>query len=188
MVETQLRPTIWRTCRVLANEKRLELLSLVLKCPAGRVSQIANAADLPEKLAGQYLRMLQARGLLSAERESRFVMYSAEANPSISEAKSILAAMRTVLIKERQSPTDIISTLTGFTHPRRLTIIHELKGGPLLFGALLGITAISKSAMHRHLAKLANRGIVSCDDPPLGLWRFVRQKDPLAKALVACCS
>lgn len=52
-----MMPTLWRTCRVLANRKRLRLLYDVAHSPDGlTVGEAARRARLPLPVASQYLR------------------------------------------------------------------------------------------------------------------------------------
>jgi DNA-binding transcriptional ArsR family regulator len=60
-VELPLKPTLWRTCRVLANEVRLRLLREVAERPDQRVSAFTH----PRRVL--MARLLQAGDLTSAE-------------------------------------------------------------------------------------------------------------------------
>ena len=57
------QPTLWRTCRVLANRKRLQTLALLIRQPNQTVSAVAERMSLSMPAASQYLRALEARGL-----------------------------------------------------------------------------------------------------------------------------
>ncbi len=183
----QLRPTIWRSCRVLANERRIELMRILLSGTSGTIGQIAAIADMSPRLTGQYLRMLQARGLASSERVSRYVMYSAKPNPSIPETKVILRALKRVLVRDQQTADSVIATLTAFTHPRRLEIISILHQGDRTTHELLAESGYSRRALARHLDKLERRKIIRAVSEKPSRWHLVRQRDVLARALVKCC-
>ena len=60
--EESLSPTLWRTCRVLANPNRVRCLKAVLKCPGRSVEDVAAAVGLTEVKASLALRALQSRG------------------------------------------------------------------------------------------------------------------------------
>ncbi len=64
-------PTLWRTCRVLANPKRLACLRAVMGTPNLCVEEIAREAGLDEVQGSMALRALQARGLIAAYRHLR---------------------------------------------------------------------------------------------------------------------
>ncbi|MBM3889971.1 MAG: helix-turn-helix transcriptional regulator, partial [Verrucomicrobia bacterium] len=66
-----LRPTLWRTCRVIANPTRLKIFALLAEQPGQTVSGVADRLKLPLSEASESLRALEARGLLTARREGR---------------------------------------------------------------------------------------------------------------------
>lgn len=151
-------PTIWRTCRVLANQRRLTCLAAVLRQPGESVGAIAVLAGLPDDQASLCLRALQARGLLHASRQGRWVNYFPSPDPLVPAAAPILAGVSRALLKTRWPVVRVIRCLTAFTHPRRLTILNQLqKNGPATFSALACQTRISPRALNRHLKKLADR-------------------------------
>ena len=53
-----LKPTLWRTCRALANHRRLVMLRVLAKEREMTVSQIADAVRLPVATVSANLRML----------------------------------------------------------------------------------------------------------------------------------
>jgi len=179
-------PTLWRTCRALANEKRLCCLKAVLTEPGITVGEAAARAGLAENHAGESLRLLQARGLIEARRQSRWVRYVPVPDPLVPSARPLLSAVRRALIKHRCSEGDVFRILTGFTHPRRVVILRVLKlSGPLSFDALVRATDISPQALYRHLDKLSDRGLI-CEGRDG--WRVVSRSDLLADALVKLAS
>ena len=155
-----LKPTMWRTCRVLANERRLAALAHVCEVGAACVTEVAAATHLSQPQATQHLRLLQSRGLLRAARHSRWVTYSPVADPLVQHADGLLKAIRRSL-KRREPPATIIHALTAFTHPRRLIIIMMLQRRPHSFAQLSAACHISPPALYRHLRKLERRGTLS---------------------------
>ncbi len=89
-----LHPTLWRTCRTLANSRRLACLKAVFANPGSSVEAIAEAAHIPHAQASLCLRALQARGLIRAERQSRWVRYSPVPDSSVPSAAPILTALQ----------------------------------------------------------------------------------------------
>ena len=77
------QPTLWRTCRVLANRKRLQTLALLIRQPNQTVSAVADRISLSTPAASQYLRALEARGLLTCRRIGRRVEYRPAAGTSV---------------------------------------------------------------------------------------------------------
>lgn len=84
--EANLAPTLWRTCRVLANPNRLSCLKAVLKVPGRTVENVADAVGLAESKASLALRALQSRGILSSHRISRWTHYYPEPDASVATA------------------------------------------------------------------------------------------------------
>ena len=179
-----LKPTLWRTCRVLANEKRLSCLKAVLEQPGCSVGEIAERVSISEALASEILRALQARGLIRANRQSRWVYYSPKPDPLVVDAGPLFKALRRALLVEGKSEREIIHVLTAFTHPRRLEILRRLQKVPDGVSAndLSVFTRISLPALYRHLAKLTARGLVFCDDTG---WRMTRCSGRLEIALLS---
>ena len=61
--------------RTLAHPHRLRMIQML---DQGRftVGELAEACDIPSHMASEHLRLMQRSGLLSAEKEGRFVYYS----------------------------------------------------------------------------------------------------------------
>ncbi len=176
-------PTIWRTCRVLANAKRLLCLKAVLEQPGRTVGDIAACVRISENQASEHLRALQARGLIQASRESRWVHYFPLPDPLVASARPLLAAMTRVLLVEGKTEKEIICTLTAFTHPRRLAILRYLqKTNRASADNLTASTQVSLPALSRHLGKLAARRLISYDDH---YWTLSQCSGRLNKTLLA---
>lgn len=177
-----LTPSLWRTCRVLANPLRLACLGAVCEDRSHTVSELAQRARLSPTVASLYLRQLQARGLIRPARVGRWVRYSAVADPAVAHAAEVLAAMKRALRRSHPPYRRLFRTLTGFTHPRRLAILRALTGRnavPLEW--LRDATGIPVPALSRHLDKLRRHGLVR--RTPSG-WRLALTPSRLAQALM----
>ena len=159
VVMNTLHPTIWRTCRVLSNESRLKLLWQLFHLGKASVSELGNLVGLSEPVASSYLRALNARGLISPERQRTFVFYRLKANPEVAHAERMLLAMKTCW-EGRVSFSDVTHQMTAFTHSRRIDIVRALSGGALEEAQLSVKTSISPQALYRHVEKLVSRGFV----------------------------
>lgn len=157
---TKPRPTLWRTCRALANRRRLELLWYVTRCGPLRVGEVAHALRWPRALASQYLRALNARGLLRAERRGRYTRYRASPDPGVPHARAILQALPGSWVAKQRFVATVFRAATGFTHPRRIVIARALSLGPLRVADLSAYTRLSPQVLRRHLDKLQRRGYV----------------------------
>lgn len=179
-------PTIWRTCRALANQRRLRCLRAVLLSPGLAVGEVASATKLPQDQSSLCLRALQARGLLHGARDGRRVRYYPSPDPLVPTAAPILAGVSRALLRDRLPDRALIRCLTAFTHPRRLSLLRLLqRGGAATSGSLSRAGRMSEAALFRHLKKLSVRGIVSEAD---GLWALQKKQGALETVFLALLS
>lgn len=158
-----LQPTLWRTCRVLANSTRLELLRELFKLTDCSVADLATAVKISDSQASLFLREINARGLISARRSGRNVFYSAIANPNVEHADTLLNALRIACVSGIKND-EIIHFSTAFSHPRRLRMVATLREKPVVTQYLSFKTGISVPALHRHLRKLIDRDMIEIVD------------------------
>lgn len=156
-----LQPSLWRTCRVLANRTRLRLLDLLLKEPGLTVSAAAQRLDLTLPVASQSLRALEARGLLMARRSGRWVRYQPPVEDAAGPAALLMSALRLAFQREARPDEKIFKLATAFTHPRRIEVFRLLKEQARDFRQLKTTTRLSGWALRRHLRKLEARGFVA---------------------------
>jgi len=182
---SKLRPTLWRTCRVLACETRLEMLRLLFEKGELCVSEMADLTGISPHNASTQLRALNARGLITPRRENQKVIYRAEANEELDAAPALLNTIRAAFAKKTSART-IFHSCTAFTHERRIQIVRVLENGAKPFGDLMKETGMSSAALWNHLDKLSDRGFVKEQDRR---YRLIRVKDPLRRALLkAICA
>jgi len=176
-----LKPSLWRTARVLANLRRLRVLHAVSR--SGRISVSAVAAQCRLSLpnATQMLRALQARGLLRAQRVGGWVFYSPDPDPAVAFARPLAAALRTALSADAQTRRDILRQLTAYTHHRRIAIVRAVSAGSQTKPAVARACRISAQALTRHLDKLQRRGVIGERDEHLLL---LTPASPLAATLL----
>lgn len=157
----KLKPTLWRTCRVLANRRRLRLLGALIKKPGQCVREVALRVDIPDEVASKYLRDLNARGLLRAVRAASSVLYYPDADSSVPQAHELLREIKKVYQRHEDPIETIFHYATAFTHPRRIQIVAGLSSGMKTPADLRGLLGISAPALVRHLRKLRSRGLVN---------------------------
>jgi DNA-binding transcriptional ArsR family regulator len=175
-----LQPTLWRTCRVIANPARLQIFALLLRRPGQTVSTVASRLGLPVSLTSEYLRALEARGLLAARRVGPHVSYRVSPANTAGPAQGLVEALRMAISRTRQ-PLDLLFKLgTAFTHPRRIEIFRALHAASGSLGQIQAATGIPGRALQRHLRKLAARGFISKRE---GRYTVVRRSDPLGQEL-----
>lgn len=157
--EIGLRPTLWRTCRVVANETRLRLLWLVLSQKKLSVGRLAASVGISEQNASIQLRLISSRGLIRPRRSGVEVFYEPLANENVGDAVSLLNALNEC--RDRKVPMEVvIRTATAFTHARRIEIVEALAREPLSLDKLMDRTGIKSRALLRHLDKLESRGFI----------------------------
>ena len=167
--KAELKPTLWRTARALANADRLELLRLVYEAKSKQnVTDLAKRVNLAIPTTSTYLRALNARGLISVVRSGSFVFYGTSSDRSLPVAAAIQSAFfhffRTTKLSRGWSQK-YVSLFKGYAHPRRENIIRCLKGKSLLtFGEIHQKSGIHPIALLRHLAFLLKAGIITRDE------------------------
>jgi len=162
-----LTPSLWRTCRALANRKRLELLKRVIEQEPVSVKALALQVGISVCTCSQWLRLLNSRGLLSVVRQGRWVYYSSGADPAVRQSEEMLTAicMALRLCRKADDYDCILKALTAFTHPRRILIVKAIHAsGDASEYLLMQTCHISKPALFRHLQKLVQRSLVTVDD------------------------
>ena len=153
-------PTLWRTCRIIANLARLEMLRLLFREPGLSVSGVSDRLRLPLSLTSEYLRALEARSLLVARRKGRRVEYSPPSANDRNAMTGLVSALRKALQQEDHPIESVFRLATAFTHPRRVEVYRALQPAPHELGQLQSATGISGGALVRHLRKLKARGFV----------------------------
>jgi DNA-binding transcriptional ArsR family regulator len=152
--------TLWRTCRVLANRSRLRALGLLFRQPSQTVSAVAEQLHLTLPVASQYLRALEARGLLTVRRKGRHVFYRPVAFDPADTNAQLIAALRTVFAKNDDAVERVFKLATAFTHTRRVEIFRAVHAQPGALVEIQAVTHVSAPALYRHLRKLESRGLV----------------------------
>ena len=177
-----LHPTLWRTCRVLANSTRLRLLAQLARNQPQSVSELAEHCALTLPVASQSLRALEARGLLKARRIRRRVEYRLPTRTEADALGELMAALQIALLREAFPDVLVQKLATAFTHPSRILIHRVLAAGPKTFTEIQLAIRLSAPALSRHLGKLLNRGFVTHDDSS-GKFSIRKHHEPAARAL-----
>ena len=180
-----LQPTLWRTCRVLANRTRLRILREVIRSSSLSVTDVADKLEMSDSTASEYLRMLNARGLLAAKRKGAWVYYTAKFDPSVSGAKELLAALKIDLQPSEKSIESVFRLITGFTHPRRIQIVRTLSNEAMHLYDLQAKTGIYLDSLKRHLFKLEDRGYITSNEKQVYSLVAGKQSHKTAEVLLA---
>lgn len=187
MAEIMLSPTLWRSCRVLANERRLRLLKSVLEKGPLSVSEAAAENALPLSISSAYLRQLNARGFLRVSRHGSQVFYRVGSDPLVQHAEILLACVCDA-IRACSTVRDfhrVMYSLTTCTCPRRIKLVRSIARMPALeYDALRRETGLSKTALSRQLEKLLHRRVIIERDER---YHLAVCRDPLIAQLVQLC-
>ena len=165
MVNNELRPTVWRTARALANANRLRLLREVWKS-RGRLSvtELAERLGMAVSTTSQYLRALNARGLISVGRSGSYVYYADGKDRSLPEAQAIQDAFSSLFSQRRLSDgwgKPLLAVLRAYSHFRRIDIIRCLASvGGESFSGISHATSIPKMSLARHMRMLTGACVV----------------------------
>jgi DNA-binding transcriptional ArsR family regulator len=178
--ETELRPTLWRTCRALACETRLDLLRLLLIGNEISVREAASKVGVSPNHASTQLRALNARGLIRREPCGKFVFYRAQANPDLPVVRPILSAIRHS-VEARQTNQWLMQRFTAFTHPRRIEIVRLLSGRSMRYVELRKETRCLDRSLCLHLEKLVRRGVAEASE---GVYHLTPPRDVLSRTLL----
>ena len=168
-MKEKLRPTIWRTARALDNENRLRFLrAIFVSKEAKGVTRLAEDIGVSVPTASQYLRALNARGLVDVKRESSHVYYGSGKNRSLPEAQLLQDAFRR-LFERKDLPSDwparISPVLKAYANERRIAIIRTIaENGSLTFASLSHLADMSETSLLRHLSLLLDGGVIAQDE------------------------
>jgi DNA-binding MarR family transcriptional regulator len=178
---SQLNPTLWRTCRVLSGHTRIRLLRQVFENPNRCVSEMARAAGIGESDASQELRRLQSRGLLQRQAVGGRVMYHPGADPQVSSAAPLLAALRKSMSLPPEQDEELLRIAKGLSHERRIGLARFFMEEYQTFSSLIAKGGLNPAALRRHLAPLREGGWIRRQGQALA---FAPPHHPLARALV----
>ena len=177
------RPTLWRTCRVLANATRLRIFAQLVRRQPQSVSQLADCVSLTLPVASQSLRALESRGLLQVKRIRLRVEYRIPSTTEAEALSDLIAALKTALRREPLPIARIIKLATAFTHPSRIHIYRCLTDGQKTQRQIQSAFPISGPALSRHVGKLIARGFVESDRN--GRCLAIKHNHAIGRALAA---
>ena len=187
-MKNELKPTLWRTARALANADRLNLMRLVANAKGAKgVSELAMDAGLPVPTASIYLRALNARGLISVIRSGSFVYYGTGSDRSLPVAVAIQGAFRR-LFSKKELPDDwqdiLLPILNAYSNQRRelmVQILSEHSG--ISYLEFHKRSGLCETSFLRHLRILVNAGVVSLDSN--GLYLLAKPRNSLEAIFLA---
>lgn len=157
----RLHPTLWRTCRAIANPTRLAIFAFLLEHRDQSVSAVAARFQITLSAASQQLRLLESRGLLTVRRSGKWVKYRIAPPDGENSGSLLAAAIRWEFQRNTEAAQTVFKWATAFTHPRRIKVICVLQSGTKTFDQLQVICQIPFWALYRHLKKLEARGFIS---------------------------
>ena len=176
-----LNPTLWRTCKMLAGTKRVQLLRQLQEQPGRCVSDLGKAVGVKRSDASQELRRIQSRGLLKSKRHGVPLVYRLEADPQVSSAAPLLKAIQVALAAHPpERDLDICTIANGLANERRIAIVRALMASPQTRSELHTKLNVSAPACAKHLRTLLNSGFAEEQNR---LIHFRVPAHPVARAL-----
>ena len=189
-MEATLKPTLWRTARALANGDRLNLMRLVSTAKGAKgVSELAAEAGLPIPTASVYLRVLNARGLISVVRAGPHVYYGTGSDRSLPTAVQIQKSFAR-LFALSQLPKDwkdrLIPILRAYSNPRREALVRILRTiQPIGYSGLYQASGLCETSFLRHLGILTAAGIVVRNKN--GFYTLAKPSNSLSATFLSAC-
>ena len=157
-----LNPTLWRTCRMLANSRRLKIIQHLIDNGPLTLTELATASSMSLPACSQYTRQITARGLCRETRKGTYAFFDLYPDPSIPYSPYLLLGIIESLLRKKQDYTEPIADLTAYTHVRRIMIVNYLfKEESARLCDMQQDLPISEAALLRHLNKLISRKVVS---------------------------
>lgn len=184
--DATLRPSLWRTCRALRNRHRLSLLKDVFAFEGEfGVATFGERAGLSESTASEYLRQMNARGLIGVRREGRFVYYNTARDRSLPRAISLQTAF-IAFFKTRPEgdwQTPLLRLLKGYTHPNRLRAVRLLSGRrSATVRELASLMGVGLRNAYHHVQTLLDAGLVE-PVPEANAIRLCKPANPIHRVL-----
>jgi len=160
-----LNPTLWRTCRVLANIRRLNIIQhLSCKAPL-TLTQLATVCKMSLPSCSQYTRQITARGLCRETQKGRYAYFDLYPDPAIPFSSILLQGIVASLKYAKKDYKEQMADLTAYTHVRRIKIVNFIASkGSVRLCDMQHELHISESALLRHINKLLRRNVVSLSD------------------------
>ena len=187
-MKSELKPTLWRTARALANPYRLNLMRLVANAKGAKgVCELATEANLSVSATSTYLRALNARGLISVIRSGSFVYYGTGSDRSLPVAVAIQGAFRRLFAK-KELPTNwqdiLLPILNAYSNQRREAMVRSLsKYSGISYLEFHDQSNLCETSFLRHLRILVNAGVVSIDSNRL--YSLAKPRNSLEAILLA---
>lgn len=179
-----MKPELWKTCRILANESRLRILHQLAGCEEMCVKDIALAEQIEEVVAGKHLKQLHEHGFIQLQRKSKWAFYRFEEPISDTFAVYLATPLKRHILQLSRF-AEGIRLCTAFTHPRRIAIVKVLMKQSRPPEELVQLCDISGQALYRHLNKLAGRNFIQLAP---NICSLTQEQDGFKKALIEACT
>lgn len=161
-----LKPTLWRTCRMLANTRRLMILRQLVDTEPMTLTQLAERSKLSLSACSQYTRQITARGLCRQVRRGRFAYFDLHADPAVEYASELLKALIVSLRSFPQNADSMLADLTAYTHATRIRVVQvAAQSANVSVSELRWRLRVSEPALYRHLDKLMRRDVLQLVEP-----------------------
>ena len=183
-------PTIWRPVRSAMNVKRLAMMKPVLASNGMEytVSDLARMFKVSQPCATNFLRMMNARGLLGVSRGRIKVFYNSNLDRTLPDSMEFRQALEESFALDSANGWEqrLVKIMKAFTHTNRLAMITRLAEGDTTIELLHEAIGGCVKSIYHHLVFLEEAGIVGKTIAYRTATRFklLPQTHPLARALL----
>ncbi len=172
----------WDICRKLNNPERLELLKRVYTAAYGlNIGLAQDSTSLGQSGVSQYMKQLEALGLVKRERSGRFVNYHPELQ-SGSLASRALVPLLMERFRVKNPDLSFTRAFPALMNPLRARIVALLaKSGILSPEAICDKFNIQSRHLARHMKPILDCALAK-EEP--GAFVYIPQSDPIVNTII----
>ncbi len=161
-----LSPTLWKTCRVVANPVRLRILRILMKEKSLTVMGMVRQTAMRKGTISLYLKELQARGLIHARRKSVNVFYEFKSDPIVPQAGRVMEIVMG-MFQEGRSDEEVIALFSALRTSNAVKMMkYLLKTGGWVDCEEIGRQLrISARTVLKHRRTLCRNGFAEVETP-----------------------
>lgn len=169
-----------KTFKLMADETRMKIISLISKSEELNVSQLCKSLGQSQPAVSHHLALLRTSGFLEVRREGKHNFYSLSSS-SINEITQIIKEY----MKDESNQKDLVNFFKLMSDETRFRIVKLLsESGKLYSKQLSELLEQSQPAISHHLALLRTAEMIESHRDGEGLfYSFCRQKKIQAKIL-----
>ncbi len=174
----------WEYCRKLNNEARLELLRQVYVSKFGLNVELAgDTSKLGQSGISQYMKQLEALGLVKRERIGRFVNYHPELKAATIVARTLVPLLMELFKSSRKPDLSFTHVFPALMNPLRARIVARLaKKGAMTFDEITDEFDIQPRHFSRHMTPILECALAVKDGDT---YSYQPPSDPIAQTIIS---